>query len=72
MLCEWRIQKKGSKADPYVDYGAFPIVFCLKINHGGAFTPPPKIRYKGGKNNVVISTGSTIMVTTGRYSHSYW
>ncbi|GJT72532.1 hypothetical protein Tco_1031818 [Tanacetum coccineum] len=30
---------------------AFPIVFCLKINHGGAFTPPPKIRYKGGKVN---------------------
>nr|GEZ94396.1 hypothetical protein [Tanacetum cinerariifolium] len=49
MLCEWRVRKKGSKADPYGDYGAFPTVFCLKINHGGAFTPPPKIRYKGGK-----------------------
>nr|GEW80357.1 transposase, mutator type [Tanacetum cinerariifolium] len=50
MLCEWRIRKKGSKADPYVDYGPFPTVFCLKINHGGAFTPHPKIRYKGGKD----------------------
>nr|GEY70503.1 transposase, MuDR [Tanacetum cinerariifolium] len=49
MLCEWRIRKKGSKADPYVDYGVFPAVFCLKINHGGAFTHPTKIRYKGGK-----------------------
>ncbi|GJR92210.1 hypothetical protein Tco_0264384 [Tanacetum coccineum] len=39
MLCEWRIHKKG----------AFPTIFCLKINHGGAFTPPLKIRYKGGK-----------------------
>nr|GFB67373.1 transposase, MuDR [Tanacetum cinerariifolium] len=27
MLCEWRIRKKGSKADPYVDYGTFPTVF---------------------------------------------
>nr|GFA05868.1 hypothetical protein [Tanacetum cinerariifolium] len=53
MLCEWRIRKKGSKADPYVDYGAFPTVFCLKINHGGAITPPPKIRYNGGKVNWV-------------------
>ncbi|GKD68111.1 mutator type transposase, partial [Tanacetum coccineum] len=54
MLCEWRIRKKGSKADPYVDYAkylycAFPTIFCLKINHGGAFTPHAKIRYKGGK-----------------------
>nr|GEV69212.1 hypothetical protein [Tanacetum cinerariifolium] len=26
----------------------FQLFFCLKINHGGAFTLPPKIRYKGG------------------------
>ncbi|GJW25678.1 mutator type transposase [Tanacetum coccineum] len=60
MLCEWRIRKKGSKADPYVDYGAFPTVFCLKINHGGAFTPPPKIRYKGGKVNWVDTIDSDV------------
>nr|GEU52456.1 transposase, MuDR [Tanacetum cinerariifolium] len=29
----------------------FSTVFCLKINHGGAFTKPPKICYKGGKVN---------------------
>ncbi|GJV88076.1 mutator type transposase [Tanacetum coccineum] len=60
MLCEWRIHKKGSNADPYVDYGAFPTVFCLKINHGGAFTPPPKIRYKGGKVNWVDAIDSDV------------
>ncbi|GJZ09823.1 hypothetical protein Tco_0544106 [Tanacetum coccineum] len=60
MLCEWRIRKKGSNADPYVDYGAFPTIFCLKINHGGAFTPPPKIRYKGGKVNWVDAIDSDV------------
>nr|GEU94423.1 hypothetical protein [Tanacetum cinerariifolium] len=60
MLCEWRIRKKGSKADPYVDYGAFLTVFCLKINHGGAFTPPPKIRYKDGKVNWVDTIDSDV------------
>nr|GEU99329.1 hypothetical protein [Tanacetum cinerariifolium] len=60
MLCEWRIRKKGSNADPYVDYGAFSTVFCLKINYGGAFTPPPKIRYKGGKVNWVDAIDSDV------------
>nr|GEV27843.1 transposase, MuDR [Tanacetum cinerariifolium] len=31
----------------------FSNYFYLKINHGGAFTSPPKIRYKGGKVNWV-------------------
>nr|GEU48641.1 hypothetical protein [Tanacetum cinerariifolium] len=61
MLCEWRIRKKGSKADPYVDYGkCFFNCFCLKINHGGAFTPPLKIRYKGGKVNWVDTIDSDV------------
>ncbi|GKC87320.1 hypothetical protein Tco_1147969 [Tanacetum coccineum] len=60
MLCEWRIRKKGSKADPYVDYGAFSIVFCLKINHGGKFTTPPKIQYKGRKVNWVDTIDSDV------------
>ncbi|GKB48864.1 mutator type transposase [Tanacetum coccineum] len=51
MLCKWRIPKKGSIVDPYHDYGAFPTIYCLKINHGGAFTTPPKIRYKGEKKD---------------------
>nr|GEW38197.1 hypothetical protein [Tanacetum cinerariifolium] len=50
MLRKWRIRKKGSTTDPYHDYGAFSTVFCLKINHGGAFTTPLKIRYKGEKS----------------------
>nr|GEW94210.1 hypothetical protein [Tanacetum cinerariifolium] len=37
------------RARDYESDGAFSTVFCLKINHGGAFTPPSKIRYKGGK-----------------------
>nr|GEW81959.1 hypothetical protein [Tanacetum cinerariifolium] len=49
MLCEWRVRKKGQESNPYKDYRDFPNVFCLKINHGGKFTTPPKIRYKGGK-----------------------
>nr|GEX00036.1 transposase, MuDR [Tanacetum cinerariifolium] len=58
MLREWRIRKKGSTADPYHDYGAFSNVFCLKINHGGAFTTPHKIRYKGGKEpNTTLDNG---------------
>ncbi|GJT46593.1 hypothetical protein Tco_0955308 [Tanacetum coccineum] len=40
--------------------GAFPTVFCLKINHGGAFTPPHKIRYKGGKVNWVDTIDSDV------------
>nr|GEX59563.1 transposase, MuDR [Tanacetum cinerariifolium] len=60
MLCEWMIRKKGSNADPYVDYGAFSTVFCLKISHGGAFTPPPKIRYKSGKVNWVDAIDSDV------------
>nr|GEV22274.1 transposase, mutator type [Tanacetum cinerariifolium] len=39
---------------------AFPTVFCLKINNGGAFTPPPKIRYKGGKVNWVDTIDSDV------------
>nr|GEY00960.1 hypothetical protein [Tanacetum cinerariifolium] len=60
MLYERRIRKKGSKADLYVDYGAFPTVFCLKINHGGTFTLPPKIRYKEGKLNWVDTIDSDV------------
>ncbi|PWA75620.1 transposase, mutator type [Artemisia annua] len=51
MLCEWRVRKQGSQSNPYHDYRKFPTVFCLKINHGGEFTTPPKIRYRGGKVN---------------------
>ncbi|GJR08274.1 mutator type transposase [Tanacetum coccineum] len=53
MLCQWRVRKKGQEANPYEDYREFPSVFCLKINHGGTFTPPPMTRYKGGKVNWV-------------------
>ncbi|GJU00885.1 hypothetical protein Tco_1111223 [Tanacetum coccineum] len=49
MLYEWRLREKGADSNPYHDYRNFSTVFCLKINHGGAFTKPPKIRYKGGK-----------------------
>nr|GEW05274.1 transposase, MuDR [Tanacetum cinerariifolium] len=35
------------------DPGDFPTVFYLTINHGGAFTTPSKIPYKGGKVNWV-------------------
>nr|GEW29949.1 transposase, MuDR [Tanacetum cinerariifolium] len=49
MLCEWRVRKKGQESNPYEDYRDFLSVFCLKINHGGTFTTPLKIRYKGGK-----------------------
>ncbi|GJS87545.1 mutator type transposase [Tanacetum coccineum] len=52
-LCQWRVWKKGQEANPYEDYREFPSVFCLKINHGGTFTPPPMTRYKGGKVNWV-------------------
>nr|GEW79021.1 transposase, MuDR [Tanacetum cinerariifolium] len=38
----------------------FPTVFCLKINHGGAFTPPPKIRYNSGKVNWVDTIDSDL------------
>ncbi|GJR98634.1 hypothetical protein Tco_0270808 [Tanacetum coccineum] len=51
MLCEWRLREKGADSNPYNDYRNFSTVFCLKINHGGAFTKPPKIRYKDGKIN---------------------
>ncbi|GJR98635.1 hypothetical protein Tco_0270809 [Tanacetum coccineum] len=51
MLCEWRLREKGADSNPYNDYRNFSTVFCLKINHGGAFTKPPKIRYKDGKVN---------------------
>nr|GEV45291.1 hypothetical protein [Tanacetum cinerariifolium] len=51
MLCEWRVRKKGQEANPYEDYRDFPSVFCLKINHGGTFTTPHMIRYKGGYEN---------------------
>ncbi|PWA93526.1 transposase, mutator type [Artemisia annua] len=46
-----RVRKQGSQSNPYHDYRKFPTVFCLKINHGGEFTTPPKIRYRGGKVN---------------------
>ena len=46
----------------------FPTVFCLKINHGGAFTNPPKVCYKGGKVNWIDTIDSdqfsVIEVTT--------
>ncbi|GJT60279.1 retrotransposon protein, putative, ty1-copia subclass, partial [Tanacetum coccineum] len=38
--------------------GNFPTVFCLKINHGGAFTKPLKIRYKGGEVNWIDNIDS--------------
>nr|GFD14888.1 transposase, MuDR [Tanacetum cinerariifolium] len=34
------------------------MVFCLKINHGGAFTKPPKIGYEGGKVNWIDNIDS--------------
>ncbi|PWA98378.1 F-box domain-containing protein [Artemisia annua] len=34
------------------------VVFCLKINHGGAFTSPLKVRYKGGKVNWIDTIDS--------------
>nr|GEY95342.1 putative reverse transcriptase domain-containing protein [Tanacetum cinerariifolium] len=40
--------------------GVFPTIFCLKINHSGAFTPPPKIRYKGEKVNWVDTIDSDV------------
>ncbi|PWA39670.1 transposase, MuDR [Artemisia annua] len=58
MLCEWRVRKKGSASNLYHDYRKFPTVFCLKINHGGAFTSPPKVRYKGGKVNWIDTIDS--------------
>nr|GEW17643.1 hypothetical protein [Tanacetum cinerariifolium] len=60
MLCEWRVRKKGRESNPYEYYRDFPNVFCLKINHGGTFTTPPKIRYKGGKVNWVDDIDSDI------------
>ncbi|GJY73317.1 hypothetical protein Tco_0477748 [Tanacetum coccineum] len=51
--CVIGVRKKGQEANPYEDYREFPSVFCLKINHGGTFTPPPMTRYKGGKVNWV-------------------
>ncbi|GKA13361.1 hypothetical protein Tco_0693007 [Tanacetum coccineum] len=36
----------------------FPTIFCLKINHGGAFTKPPKIRYNGSKVNWIDNIDS--------------
>ncbi|GJY97937.1 hypothetical protein Tco_0514847 [Tanacetum coccineum] len=60
MLCEWRVRKKGQEANPYEDYRDFPSVFCLKINHGGKFTSPPMIRYKGGMVNWVDDIDSDI------------
>nr|GEU79745.1 transposase, mutator type [Tanacetum cinerariifolium] len=60
MLCEWRVRKKGRESNPYEDYRDFPSVFCLKINHGGTFTTPPKSRYKGGKINWVDDIDSDI------------
>ncbi|PWA43786.1 transposase, MuDR [Artemisia annua] len=58
MLCEWRVRKKGSTSNPYNNYRKFPIVFCLKINHGGAFTSHPKVRYIGGKVNWIDTIDS--------------
>ncbi|PWA90375.1 Zinc/iron permease [Artemisia annua] len=55
---QWRVRKKGSASNPYHDYRKFPTVFCLKINHGGAFTSPPKVRYKGGKVNWIDTIDS--------------
>nr|GEY86759.1 transposase, mutator type [Tanacetum cinerariifolium] len=49
--------KEGFKSESVC---AFPTVFCLKINHSGAFTPPPKIRYKGGKVNWVDTIDSDV------------
>ncbi|GJY83671.1 hypothetical protein Tco_0497047, partial [Tanacetum coccineum] len=60
MLYEWRVRKKGQEANPYEDHRDFPSVFCLKINHGGTFTSPPMIRYKGGKVNWVDDIDSDI------------
>ncbi|GJV49211.1 hypothetical protein Tco_1439423 [Tanacetum coccineum] len=60
MLCQWRVRKKGQEANPYEDYREFPSVFCLKINHGGKFTSPPMIRYKGGMVNWVDDIDSDI------------
>ncbi|GJZ28145.1 hypothetical protein Tco_0572792 [Tanacetum coccineum] len=57
MLYEWRVRKKGQEANPYEDHRN---VFCLKINHGGTFTSPPMIRYKGGKVNWVDDIDSNI------------
>nr|GEY43583.1 transposase, MuDR [Tanacetum cinerariifolium] len=51
MLCEWRLSENGADSNPYHEYRNFPTVFCLKINHDGAFKKPFKIRYKGGKVN---------------------
>ncbi|GJV23282.1 hypothetical protein Tco_1375977 [Tanacetum coccineum] len=58
MLCEWRLHEKGADSNPYHDYRNFPIVFCLKINHDGAFTKPPKIGYEGGKVNWINNIDS--------------
>ncbi|GJV54814.1 mutator type transposase [Tanacetum coccineum] len=60
MLCEWRIRKKGSKAYPYLDYGAFPHMFFAERSNWCAFTPPHKIRYKGGKVNWVDTIDSDV------------
>ncbi|GKB38465.1 hypothetical protein Tco_0883407 [Tanacetum coccineum] len=54
MLCEWRLRENGADSNPYHGYQNFPTVFCLKINHGDAFRKPPKIRYKGGYDNVAM------------------
>ncbi|GJZ03282.1 hypothetical protein Tco_0536557 [Tanacetum coccineum] len=62
MLCQWRVRKKGQEANPYEDYREFPSVFCLKINHGGTFTPPPMTRYKGGSDSGSDSEDSDYFV----------
>nr|GEW78433.1 transposase, MuDR [Tanacetum cinerariifolium] len=38
-----------------------PIIFCLKINHGGAFIKSPMIRYKGGKGLRKLTTDSDVL-----------
>nr|GEW12969.1 hypothetical protein [Tanacetum cinerariifolium] len=60
MLCEWRVRKNGKGSNSYEDYRDFPSVFCLKINHCGTFTTPPKICYKSGKVNWVDDIDSDI------------
>ncbi|GJW34621.1 hypothetical protein Tco_0057541 [Tanacetum coccineum] len=53
-----RLHEKGADSNPYHDYRNFPIVFCLKINHDGAFTKPPKIGYEGSKVNWINNIDS--------------
>ncbi|GJZ52719.1 ribonuclease H-like domain-containing protein [Tanacetum coccineum] len=52
---------QGVDANPYHDYRYFPTVFCLKINHDGAFTKPPKIHYKGDKGLRKLATDSDVL-----------